>query len=121
MFNRKKAAKIARILRKSANELTQKDRIELAYYRRDSGQKVSYEEFVMMLSTNDELSFECDEEVCEIIHDRPTKVTFYVSKYCDSQLVHQRHGDFSSIDDLLKEARINGKSIEEAWEKIVLH
>ena len=111
---------IAKILKKNENERSHSDNVELAYYKRDSGQKITYDEFVLMLTTNDELLFEYGNATYEVIHSKPNIITFYVTEYENGKLKFERSEDYSSANELLINARIENKAIKDIWEFVTV-
>ena len=68
-----------------------------------------------MLSTNDELYFTYNDREYQIEHYNENTVYMCVTKNEQGELILERNERFSSIIDLLKNFRIDGKTIYEIW------
>lgn len=95
------------------------DILNKAYEKFFKGEHMSYEEFVIMLSTNDELYFyyiEKDgEKEYQVEYWGDGIVYMCVTRYEDGKEILERNEKFNSIIELLKDFRIEGKSIYEIW------
>ena len=89
-----------------------------AYEKFFKGEYVTYEEFVIMLSTNDELYFMYDEKEYQIEYTDNSIVHMCVSRYENNKVILERNEKFNSIIELLDNFKIEGKSIHEIWENI---
>ncbi len=89
-----------------------------AYEKFFKGEHMSYEEFVIMLSTNDELYFMHDEKSYQIEHFDEYTVYMCVSRYENNKFILERNEKFSSIIELLNNFKIEGKRIHEIWSDV---
>ena len=89
-----------------------------AYEKFYKGEHISYEEFVIMLSTNDELYFMYDEKEYQIEYSGNDGVHMCVSRYENNNIILERSEKFNSVVELLNNFRIEGKSIHEIWPNI---
>lgn len=99
------------------------DILNEAYEKFFKGEHMSYEEFVIMLSTNDELYFyyiEKDgEKEYQVEHWGDGTVYMCVTRYEDGKKILERNEKFNSIIELLNDFRIEGKSIYEIWPDVM--
>lgn len=89
-----------------------------AYEKFFKGEHVSYEEFVIMLSTNDELFFMYNGREYQIEHSGNDIVYMCVSSYENNRSILERNEKFNSIIELLNDFKIDGKSIHEIWSNV---
>ena len=89
-----------------------------AYEKFFKGEYITYEEFVIMLSTNDELYFMYNEKEYQIEHTNKDIVHMCVSRYENNKVILERYEKFNSIIELLANFKIEGRSIHEIWENI---
>ncbi len=89
-----------------------------AYEKFFKGEHLSYEEFVIMLSTNDELYFMYNEKEYQIEYPSKDIVYMCVSRYENNRIILERNEKFNSIIELLNDFRIEGKSIREIWSNV---
>ena len=89
-----------------------------AYDKYFKKQKVTYQEFVLMLSTNDELEFYCKDLKFQIIYESKNIVAMYVTKYNEKEKVSLDITRFNSLKELLDKFKIDGKTIKEIWYKV---
>ena len=89
-----------------------------AYEKFFEGENITYEEFVIMLSTNDELYFMCNGREYQIEHTSKEFVHMCVSKFENNEIILERNEKFSSIIDLLQNFKIDGKRIHEIWSNV---
>lgn len=94
------------------------DLLNKAYEKFFKGEHLSYEEFVIMLSTNDELYFMYDEKEYQIEHSGNNIVNMCVSRYENNKIILERNEKFNSIIELLNKFKIEGKSIHEIWTNV---
>lgn len=88
-----------------------------AYEKFFNGEHLSYEEFVIMLSTNDELYFMYNDSEYQIEHFNDF-VYMCVSRLENENIVLERNEKFNSIIELLNDFKIEGKSIREIWSDV---
>ncbi len=95
------------------------DILKEAYEKYYARKHMSYEEFVIMLSTNDELYFCYNEKDGEkeyfVEHLEDGTVYMDVTRYEDGKKILEKYEKFNSIIELLRDFRIEGKSIYEIW------
>lgn len=116
---RKIKKRISKISKKAEN-LTPSDRIELAYYKHSAKQKVSYDEYVLMLSTGDELSFEYKDAIYEnVLGEDPGSVYFCKITYKGDIVVKQECEMYENINEMLNKVRICGKTIKDIWNDVI--
>ncbi len=88
-----------------------------AYEKFFKGEHITYEEFVVMLSTNDELYFMYNEKGYQIeYYDKSTYMC--VSRCENNKFIIERTEQFNSLIELLSNFKIDGKSIHEIWSDI---
>lgn len=92
--------------------------LNAAYKKYGNGEHITYEEFVIMLSTNDELWFDYDGREYFIEHTGPNLVSMCVTRFEGSHGVLESTEAFVSVIDLLDNFRINDKRIRDVWEKV---
>lgn len=89
--------------------------IDKAYEKFFKHEHVTYEEFVMMLATNDELYFMYDGKDYQIEHTAPNVVHMCVSIVENGKSVLIGAEKFNSIIDLLANYKVDGKTLYEIW------
>ena len=89
------------------------------YNKYNRKQKISYEEYVILLATNDEIWFSLNNTVYQVDHGIKGTTSMFITEYDNTQKISERSEDFSSIIDLLHNFKINGKTIIELWDEIV--
>ena len=89
-----------------------------AYDKFFKGEYITYEEFVIMLSTNDELYFMYNGKEYQIEHTDEDIVHMCVSKFENDGIIFERNEKFNSIIDLLQNFKIEGKRIYEIWPNV---
>lgn len=92
--------------------------LNAAYKKYGNGEHITYEEFVIMLSTNDELWFGYDGCEYFIEHTGPDLVSMCVTRLNGPCDVMERFEQFVSVIDLLDNFRINDKRIRDVWENV---
>lgn len=110
--------KVDRLLRKEYNELTITDKIEIAYDKYYNKQKITYEEYVLMLATNDEIFFVFANDEYQIVYDSNKSVSICITEFDGAQRVSERCESYSSIIELLDKFRIKGKRIRDIWDEV---
>ena len=114
----KQQKRIADLLKKPMGALTLQERLELIYDRYYKGQKITYEEYLLLLETNDEIDFLYADNKYQIIHESNDIVSMCITEYKGSQKVSERSEQFSSIIELLDKFRIEGKRIRDIWDEV---
>ncbi|MBO5323694.1 MAG: hypothetical protein J6A88_06310 [Oscillospiraceae bacterium] len=92
--------------------------LNAAYEKFINGQHMTYEEFVLMLSTNDELWFMYNDLEYFIEHTGPDLVSMCATRIDDPNDSPVINEPFVSVIDLLDNFRINGKRIRDVWENV---
>ena len=110
--------KVARLLRKNYSELTITEKIEIAYEKYYIKQKITYEEYVLMLATNDEIYFLYANDEYQIVYDTSESVSMCITEFKGAKKVSERGESFSSIIELLDKFRIEGKRIRDIWDEV---
>ena len=114
----KQQKRIADLLKKPMGALTLQERLELIYDRYYKGQRITYEEYLLLLETNDEIDFLYADNKYQIIHESNDIVSMCITEYKGSQKVSERSEQFSSIIELLDKFRIEGKRIRDIWDEV---
>ena len=114
----KQQKRIADLLKKPMGALTLQERLELIYDRYYKGQRITYEEYLLLLETNDEIDFLYADNKYQIIHESNDIVSMCITEYKGSQKVSERSEQFSSIIELLDKFRIEGKRIRDIWNEV---
>lgn len=94
------------------------DVLNEAYEKFFKGEHLSYEEFVIMLSTNDELYFMYQGKEYQVEHNGNNIVYMCVSRFEDDKIILERSEKFNSIIELLGNFKIDGKSLYEIWANV---
>ena len=94
------------------------DILNKAYEKFFKGEHLTYEEFVIMLSTNDELYFDYHGDEYQIGHHGPGRVSMCVTSFKDEEPVLVRCEEFSSLIELLTGFLIDGKKLHEIWDDV---
>ena len=89
-----------------------------AYRRYYNNQAITYEEYVIMLATNDELWFWHNNAEYQVIYSIPNTTTMYVTKYDGDKKVSEHSENFKSIIDMLENFRIDGRCIRDIWSDV---
>ena len=110
--------KINRLLQKNYNELSITEKIEIAYQKYYNKQKITYEEYVFMLATNDEIYFWYANNEYQIVYNSRKSVSMCITEYAESKKISEQSETFSSIIELLDKFRIDGKRIRDIWDEI---
>ena len=85
------------------------------YYNK---QKITYEEYVFILATNDEIYFLYANDEYQIVYDSSESVSMCITEFKGTQKVSGRSESFSSIIELLDKFRIEGKRIRDIWDEV---
>ena len=110
--------RIDRLLHKNYNDLTIEERIEIAYEKYYNKQKITYEEYVLMLATNDEIFFYYANAEYQVVYDSSESVSMCVTKFKGTEVVSSYGESYSSIIELLSNFRIDGKRICDVWDEV---
>lgn len=110
--------KVDRLLRKNYSELTITEKIEIAYEKYYNKQKITYEEYVLMLATNDEIYFLYANDEYQIVYDTSESVSMCITEFKGAKKVSGRSESFLSIIELLDKFRIEGKRIRDIWDEV---
>lgn len=95
------------------------DLFESIYNKYESKQKISYEEYVILLATNDEIWFSLNNAVYQVDYGIQGITSMFVTEYANPKNVSERSEHFASIIDMLVNFKINGKTIKKIWDEIV--
>ena len=110
--------KVDRLLCKNYSELTITEKIEIAYEKYYNKQKITYEEYVLMLATNDEIFFYYTNAEYQVVYDSSESVSMCVTKFKGIEVVSSYGESYSSIIELLSNFRIDGKRICDVWDEV---
>lgn len=84
--------------------------------KRMKRERISYDEYRMIVLSNDEVSFTYKDIQYEIVHDKDVLV--YENKFEHGQIVQSNCvAEFDSAQMLLDRFLIDGKSIKEIWDE----
>jgi len=89
-----------------------------AYEKFFKGEHMTYEEFVIMLSTNDELYFMYNGSEYQVEYDDIESVYMCVTRLENGKIIMERNERFDSLIDLLTNFKVDGKKIYEIWQDI---
>lgn len=110
--------KMNKLLEKSYYKLTLQEKTNIISYRYNEGQKITYEEFVILLFVGEEIDFIYKDTQYYIIHSSVNVTSMFITKLNGEQNVPEKREDFSNIFDLLNNFRIDGKKISEIWDEV---
>ncbi len=96
---------------------TVKTIFELTHEKYRNKIPISYEEYVILLSTNDEIWFEYKELEYQVNRSDSDTTSMIVSRINGSKYTVVRVEDYQSIVDLLHNFRVDGLLIKEIWSK----
>lgn len=91
---------------------------ELTHEKYRSKKPISYEEYVILLSTNDEIWFVYKGLEYQVNHNDKDTTTMVVSMISGSNYTVVRTEEFHSIIELLHNFKVDGLLIKEVWHKI---
>ena len=91
-----------------------------AYAKYFNKQKITYEEYVIMLATNDELWFVYNNAEYQIIHETNESTVMHITKFRGNQKICSQSDKFTTIIELLDKFRIEDKKISEIWDDVSL-
>lgn len=83
-----------------------------------SKQKITYEEYVILLSTNDEIWFCYNNKMFQVTHPTEYSVLVYIVDCMDVRVCKGETLEYSNIIEMLQEYKIDGKRICEIWDKV---
>ncbi|MBQ9735415.1 MAG: hypothetical protein IJV96_01350 [Clostridia bacterium] len=89
-----------------------------AYRRYYSNQSITYEEYVIMLATNDELWFWHNNTEYQVVYNIPGFTTMYVTKYDGEKKLSEYSENYKSIIDMLENFTIDGRRIRDIWSEV---
>lgn len=89
-----------------------------AYRRYYKNQKISYEEYVIMLSSNDELWFWHNNIEYQVVYTIPNTTTMCITQYDGNKKVSEHFENYNSIIDMLENFKIDGKAIRDIWNEV---
>jgi hypothetical protein len=118
-LEKKQEKRINELLNKPYNSLSIQEKLELAYGKYNKRQKISYEEYLLMLTeTKDEVWFWYDNTEYQIDYGLSGITAMYITEYDGKQKKSERSENYSSIIELLDQFRINGKTIKDIWKDV---
>lgn len=91
---------------------------DIAHEKYSKKQKITYEEYVIILATNDEISFVFNDTEYQVVHINPEVTEMCISKIDENKLIFERSEKYSSIIDMLNNFRIDGKRIIDIWDNV---
>ena len=89
-----------------------------AYRRYYNNQAITYEEYVIMLATNDELWFWYNNTEYQVAYTIPGMTTMYATKYDGGKKISEYSENYKSIIDMLDNFKINGRCIKDIWSEV---
>jgi hypothetical protein len=123
-WEKKRTAEVLKNLYELGYDLSYEEfgeKVNIAYDKHRKKQKVTYDEFAMMLLTNDELFFEHNNIAYEVVHNSPIVFFCINVVYDNGKSTAERAEEYSNIVDLLQKVRIGGKAIREIWDFVTLN
>ncbi len=103
---------------KPYDKLTFMEKYELIWDKYNRKQKITYEEYVLMLLVNEEAWFFYNNTLYQVDHGLPNVTAMYITKYNGKQKVSEQSENYPSIIELLDKFRIEGKRIREIWDDV---
>ncbi len=94
--------------------------LDQAYYKYVNRQNITYEEYVILLSTNDEIEFVYNNKIYQVIHESNNVTAMYIYNYINEIKSFERSENFSNIIELFEKFRINGKRLMAIWDDVVI-
>ena len=89
-----------------------------AYRRYYNNQAITYEEYVIMLATNDELWFWYNNTEYQVVYTVPGMTTIHATKYDGGKKTSEYAENYKSIIDMLDNFKIDGKRIKDIWSEV---
>lgn len=108
---------IAKLSKRDFDKLSFVEKIELISARYYEKQKITYEEYVILLATNDEVWFIYKDKEYQVEHDLK-HVAMCITRYEGKIGILEYHEKFSSVIELLDKFKIEGKRIRDIWEAV---
>ncbi len=109
-----------KILRKSKNERTLSDWIELIDQKYQNKNKMFYEEFILLSLIYDNIYFIFNKIEYQIDRGLPDTVSLFIIEYDDKlNKKSTKEEKYCSVFELFNEVRISGKTIKEVWDEVV--
>ena len=94
------------------------DKVKLIELKRQHKGKITYEEFALLLSINEELDFEYNNILYGIIHNPPKVFIGINVVYNEDKCTTERFEEYSNVEEMLNNFEINGKTIKDIWENV---
>ena len=91
------------------------DVLESVQKKYQQGQKISYEEYVILLATNDEIWFSLNNYIYQVDHGIQGFTYMFIIEFDGAKKRSERSEQFSSIIDMLHHFKVGGKKISEIW------
>ncbi|MDR2822212.1 MAG: hypothetical protein LBV58_01490 [Acholeplasmatales bacterium] len=118
-FKEKKEKRISKLVNMPFDSLSFDEKIYVIDYKYNNNQKITYEEFVVLLFvTNDELWFWYEDAEYQIDHGISEITSMCMTKYDKEQKEIVRIENYSSIIELLDKFKIKNKNIKEIWNDV---
>jgi len=113
-----KQRRINKLLKKRFDELSVDEKIELISNKYYNKQKITYEEYVILAMTNDEIWFWFNNTEYQIDHGLSEFTSIYITEFKENKKISERSENFTSIIELFEKFRIDGKNIKEIWDNV---
>ena len=110
--------RLQELLLKNYNRLTFDEQIELISCKYYEKKRLTYEEFVCLAMTGDEIEFFLKNTLYQIDHGLPEITAMYITKFKDGKKVNEKSINYDSIIELFDQFKIDGKKIRELWDDI---
>jgi len=96
------------------------DKVKKIDAKRQRKENLTYEEFVLLLSINEELDFEYSGILYSIVHNPPFVFLGRNVVYENGKYTTEKVAQYSTVFDLLDLTRIDNKAIKDIWEFITI-
>lgn len=80
--------------------------------------RITYEEYVILLATNDEIWFWYKDTEYQVDHGVPESTTMFITKYNGKTKISENSETFENIIDMLTNFKVEGKLIKDFWENV---
>lgn len=111
--------RLQELLLKNYNELTFNEQIELISCKYYEKKPLTYEEFVCLAMTGDEIEFFFKNILYQIDHGFHEVTAMYITKFKDGKKIKEESKNYSSIIELFDQFTIEGKKLRELWDDII--
>lgn len=106
------------LLKRNFDDLDYAEKIELISYKYYEKMKITYEEYVLLALTNDEIWFYYNDKLYQIDHGLKNVTAMYVTEFKNKEKISEQSIEYKSVIDLLSNFRVDGKKISEIWDKV---